>query len=157
MSMIIHDVWQKLKTRSIQYLFSGYVRSPQCNFTQIDFVIPKLRTLKSRKFLVDVGELMTNIQNGDNLLGFLIDWHFLGTLMGTPPPPSPAWQANSRPPNSKVYDSRSFHPPVYLIYIMGSPICRVQIENPGKNGRITYYKIKTLTSVRKVYTLQHGA
>ena len=32
------------------------------------------------------------------------------------------------------------HPPVYLIYIMDSPFCRVQIENPRKNGRITYYK-----------------
>ena len=51
----------------------------------------------------------------------------------------------------------SNHHPVYLIYIMDSPFCRVQIENPGKNGRITYYKIKTLTSVRKVFTLQNGA
>ena len=39
---------------------------------------------------------------------------------------------------------------------MDSPFCRVQIENPGKNGRITYYKIKTLTPVRKVFTLQYG-
>ena len=40
---------------------------------------------------------------------------------------------------------RSSSESIYSMYIMDSPFWCVQIENPGKNCRIAYYKIKTLT------------